>query len=186
MVPQLGTARLRIIWMSPNHGKGYKEVMFTKARRLLFILTCGSTLIAQVVVNNNGTDARSSVHPSITEADVKFGMMKNLINVNGPLTVGSPQLHRMGDEAASTVLRVLGSLPSSTQLTDQQKANIIEIVKKSFEQPKSITSRSNVRPNATSILLNMLEQNTDNAELKNNIAQARQSAGSAFSHLADQ
>ena len=121
----------------------------------------------------------------VTADDLKFEMIQNMIKTDGPLTVGFIQLHRMGDEAAVIVLKVLGSLPSPGKFSDAQKRKVLEIVNRAFEQPDSITNRSNVKPYATNLLLNLLKYDTEDVEIKTEISRLRSFAANAASQRFD-
>lgn len=121
----------------------------------------------------------------VTADDLKFEMIQNMIKTEGPVTTRIIQLHRMGDEAAVIVLKVLGSLPSPGKFSDAQKGKVLEIVNRAFEQPDSITNRSNVKPYATNLLLNLLNDDTEDVEIKTEISRLQSFAAKAASQRFD-
>ena len=122
----------------------------------------------------------------VTEDDLKLEMVRNMIRAGSPLTTGSVQLHGMGDGAAVTLLKLLGSTPSPAKWTDAQKTTVLEIINRAFEHPKSITNRSNVTPNATNLLLNMLNDGTEDLDIKAEISRTRTIAFTAAADLVPQ
>jgi hypothetical protein len=145
---------------------------------LLYVL--GFTLTAQIVIND-GPSSPVKRTP-VTEDDLHLAMMANMIKVDTPLTTALVQLHRMGDDAAVTLLKLLGSRASPTKFTDSQKRTVLEIIRRAFEHPNSITNRSNVTPNATNVLLNMLNDDTEDSDIKAEISRIRLFAADAASH----
>jgi hypothetical protein len=141
----------------------------------------GVSLLAQPAISR---DPSAPVgRPHFTADDVKLGMVRNMIRHGSPLTSGSIQLHRMGDEAAVLLIKALGSTQPPAKWTDAQKQTVLEIVSKAFEKPSQITNPSNLRPDATNFLLNMLEQETEDAEMKLQISQVRSRASDAAASL---
>ena len=141
----------------------------------------GVSLLAQTVINN---DPSAPVgRPVLTADDLKLGMIRNIIKHGSPLTYGSIQLHRMGDEAAVILIKVLGSTLPPAKWTDAQKRTVLEIVGKAFEKPNQITTPSNLTPNATNFLLNMLDEETEDGDIKLQISKARSRASDAAASL---
>jgi hypothetical protein len=89
----------------------------------------------------------------------------------------------MGDEAAVILLKILGSKPGSVKWTDEETKTILEILKIAFEHPKSILSRSDVKPRATTLLLRMIK--ADDPGLESEISRIEQSANAAASQRLD-
>jgi hypothetical protein len=146
-------------------------------RKLVLIACgCGLSLMAQTFSNGPGPVK----HKAVTQDDVKLREIETIFRLGLPLKIGAIQLHRMGDEAAVFLIKMLGSMQSATGLTDTQKRTILVMLNTAFEHPNAINNRSNVAPNATSFLLNMLEETTqDDPELKTQISQLRVFASEA-------
>jgi hypothetical protein len=89
----------------------------------------------------------------------------------------------MGDEAAVIVIKVLGSTRSPAKRTDAEKRIVLEIFGKVFEKPNQITTQSNLAPNATSFLLNMLDEETEDADIEVRISQVKSRASEAAASL---
>ena len=106
-----------------------------------------------------------------------------MLRHGSPLTYGSIQLHRMGDEAAVILIKVLGSTRSPAKWTDAEKRIVLEILGKAFEKPNQITTQSNLTPNATNFLLNMLDEETEDADIKVQISQVKSRASDAAASL---
>jgi hypothetical protein len=119
----------------------------------------------------------------ITADDVKFALVSNILAAGSPVSEGSVQLHGMGDEAAVILLKILGSKPGSVKWTDEETKTILEILKIAFEHPKSILSRSDVKPRATTLLLRMIK--ADDPGLESEISRIEQSANAAASQRLD-
>ncbi len=119
----------------------------------------------------------------VTEDDVQMGLVRNILKAGSPVTKGSVQLHGMGDEAAVILLKILGSMPSPAKWTDDEKKTILEIINRAFEHPKSITNRSNKTPNATNLLLRILNDDTEDHNIKTEISRTRSFAADAASRL---
>lgn len=151
-----------------------------KWKPLFLLHVFGFALAAQTLVN--GAISRPGKRSPVTEDDLKLAMIQNMIKADTPLTGGFVQLHRMGDEAAVILLKILGSTPSSTKFTDIQKRTVLEIINRAFEHPNSIANRSNVIPRATNLLLNMLNNNTEDSDVKAEISRTRDFAAAAASH----
>ncbi|MGA3186241.1 MAG: hypothetical protein ABSF22_03955 [Bryobacteraceae bacterium] len=145
---------------------------------ILIACGCGLTLTAQAVVNNGGAGPEVK-HRVVTQDDVKLGEIEGIFRAGLPLKTGAIQLHRMGDEAAVFLIKMLGSMPSATGLTDTQKRTVFVMLNTAFEHPNAINNPSNVAPNATSFLLNTLEETTQDPELKTQISQLRVFASGA-------
>lgn len=119
----------------------------------------------------------------ITEADVQIGLVRNILKAGSPVTKGSVQLHGMGDEAAVILFKILGSKPSTAKWTADEKKTILEMINRAFEHPKSISNRSNVTPNATNLLLRMMNDDTEDPDIKAEISRTRSFAANAAAQL---
>jgi hypothetical protein len=111
--------------------------------------------------------------PPVTADDLNLQIVRHILTAGSPITAGSVQLHRMGDEAAVLLIKHLGSTPTPVKWNDLQKKTAIEMMAKAFEHPNSITNTSDVTPNATNFLLNMLAAETEDLDLKAQISQAK-------------
>jgi hypothetical protein len=127
-----------------------------------------------------------NTHTPVTEDDVKLGTVRNILTAGSPVMTGTVQLHRMGDEAAVILIKLLGSTPSPVKWTDAQKRTVLEMINRAFEHPKSITNRSNATPNATNFLLNYLNADTEDPDIKAEISQTRAFAFKAAANLGPQ
>jgi len=141
----------------------------------------GISLLAQSRFNR---DPSAPVgRPVITADDMKRGMISNMLRYGSPFTFGSIQLHRMGDEAAVILIKILGSTRPPAKWTDAQKRTVLEILGKAFEKPNQITTQSNLTPDTTNFLLNMMDEETDDADIKLQISQVRSTASDAAASL---
>jgi hypothetical protein len=108
---------------------------------------------------NRPVDAKQSVPPSVV-------LMRQLIENGIPNSrAGTVQLHRMGDQAALTVISIVGT----ERLIPKQISNVLDIIHVAFELYASIDLSSR-EPRATSVLLQLLGTETDNPDLKERIA----------------
>jgi hypothetical protein len=151
-------------------------------RKLLVTpLFVGVSLLSQTVINNDPS-APVGRHV-VTADDMKLGMIRNMLRHGSPIATGSIQLHRMGDEAAVILIKLLGSTRPPAKWTDAQRRTVLEILNKAFEKPNQITAQSNLTPDATNFLLNMLAEETDDADIELQISQVRSRASDAAASL---
>jgi hypothetical protein len=109
----------------------------------------------------------------VTADDVNLGIVINILTAGLPITTGSVHLHSLGDEVAVLLIKHLGSTPSPVKWTDSQRMTAVEMMARAFEHPKSITNPSDVTPKATNFLLNMLDAETEDPDIKAKISQAK-------------
>jgi hypothetical protein len=88
---------------------------------------------------------------------------------SSPLTVGNAQLHRLGDQAAVDIMRVLGE----KTLTEAQMPTVLDMLHKAFERPAAIVNHSNRAPRATSFLLQVLDTSAQDQSIKQRIAETK-------------
>ena len=81
------------------------------------------------------------------------------------------QLHRMGDQAAQTVIATIGT----RALTERETLNIVDILNVSFEAPKAIPTGPNRTPQATILLLENLEALAQDQTVRDRIITVRNS-----------
>src|SRR6185437_3762595 len=75
---------------------------------------------------------------------------RKMLQSNPNPTTGSPQLHRMGDEAAVNIMKVLGE---GVPLSDTNEFTILDMIHTAFEFPEAIMVPFDRHPDATSFLL---------------------------------
>jgi hypothetical protein len=156
--------------------------MSINRKRLFMSWAFGLTLTAQTLISNNGSSPVIN-HKVVTEDDFKRQEVQAMFTRGLPLRAGAVQLHRMGDEAAVILMKVLGSTQSSAALTDAQTRTVLALLTAAFEPPNAITNRSNVEPSATRFLLNMIDESTQDAELKSQISQVRSLTSNSVTRL---
>jgi hypothetical protein len=83
----------------------------------------------------------------------RLQLVKHLMQTPNEVTDSAVQLHRMGDEAAVDVLKVLGASSSPTT-ADLQTA--LDIIHTAFEKPIAILDPINEKPRAAIFLLQYL------------------------------
>jgi hypothetical protein len=124
---------------------------------------------------------REAPNLSISPELYRLQIVERIFDAGSPVTVGSTQLHRMGDEAAASLLRIIGNRPS--QLTQAQKMTILEMIQKAYELPQAISLDVNKHVGATSFLLQYLEASNDDNSVKEAIASTRQKLEGVAQHL---
>lgn len=89
--------------------------------------------------------------------------IKRLMSMPSPLKFGQIDLNRMGDEASTDVLKILGTNPS---LTSEQQKTVLDIVHMSFEHPAAILNPADKKPLAATFLLRFLRNTTQDEAVK--------------------
>lgn len=81
------------------------------------------------------------------------------------------QLHRMGDQAAQTIITVIGR----RALNEREVLNILDILTAAFAYPRAIPRGPHRTPQAESVLLQTLANSAQDQTLKDRIASVRAS-----------
>jgi hypothetical protein len=109
-------------------------------------------------------------HAKISPEDFRLLTIKHLMQSPSPLQVGNAQLHRLGDQAAVDIMKVLGTgTPSEAQVP-----TILDMLRKAYERPAAILKPSDRQPKAVLFLLQALDSATQNQSIKLNIAQTKE------------
>jgi len=109
-------------------------------------------------------------HIPKTAEEYRFETVKQLFVTGSPVRAGTVQLHRMGDEAAVYIIRIVGD----QTLRTSQITTISEMVRTSFGRPAAIVNTSNRNPKGTLLLLQYLDAVTHDPSCKQSIADTRQ------------
>lgn len=122
----------------------------------------------------NGGALKPSNQPHVFAGPEEFRLeivRRLMLGPTSRPTTGSVQLHRMGDEAAVDIVKILGG---GTSLSAAGALTVLDIVHTAFEHPLSIASPSDQHPNATLFLLHWMDTSTQDRELKGHIGEAIQ------------
>ena len=106
---------------------------------------------------------------------------RKMLQSNPNPTTGSPQLHRMGDEVAVNIMKVLGE---GIPLSDTNELTIWDMIHTTFEFPEAIMVPFDRHPDATSFLLRWMDSSTQDQDLKERTAQTRQYVQAAADKMA--
>lgn len=106
---------------------------------------------------------------------------RKMLQSNPNPTTGSPQLHRMGDEAAVNIMKVLGE---GVPLSGTNELTILDMIHTAFEFPEAIMVPFDRHPDATFFLLRWMDSSTQDQDLKERIGQTRQYVQAAAGKVA--
>lgn len=106
---------------------------------------------------------------------------RKMLQSNPNPTTGSPQLHRMGDEAAVNIMKVLGE---GVPLSGTNELTILDMIHTAFEFPEAIMVPFDQHPDATFFLLRWMDSSTQDQDLKERIAQTKQYVQAAADKVA--
>lgn len=109
----------------------------------------------------------ASGFPTVSREEFKLTTIRNIMNSPHPLQRGHVQLHRMGDDAAVAIMKVLAK--RDRVLSRNDFLTILDMVRIAFEQPACIVILADRTPQATLFLLSSLDQSTDDKDLKEKI-----------------
>jgi hypothetical protein len=116
--------------------------------------------------------------PKYTPEEFRLLTIKLLMERPSPLLVGNAQLHRLGDQAAVDIMKILGGKSAS----DAQIPTILDMLRKAYEVPKAILIHADRQPKASLFLLGALEGHTEDWSLKQRISEMRQNLQAATSN----
>ncbi|MBN9663531.1 MAG: hypothetical protein J0H49_35360 [Acidobacteria bacterium] len=109
-------------------------------------------------------------HAALSAGEFRLLTIKHLMQQPSPLAVGNAQLHRLGDQAAADIIKVIGG----GRLADAQMPTVIDMLHKAYERPAAILNPSDRKPTASLFLLNVLESTTQSDSIKARIGDLRQ------------
>jgi hypothetical protein len=84
--------------------------------------------------------------------------------------VGNAQLHRLGDQAAVDIMKILGG----KSVSDAQIPTILDMLRKAYEAPKAILIAADRQPKASLFLLGALAGYAEDSSLKQRISEMKQ------------
>lgn len=109
----------------------------------------------------------------MTAEEFRLLTIEYLMTSPSPLKIGSVQLHRMGDHAATYILQVVQT--RKNWLSDAEAHTVLDMILKAYETPAAITSMADRGTLSSMILLQRLEASTQDAGVKGRIPLVRQS-----------
>jgi|GEM_PF-4934552 len=109
------------------------------------------------------TAGRPSAGPLLSGRDLTIEMIKRMMASNKPLTLNSPRLKRMGDQAASDVLTIMAG---RGPLNAAEQQRVLEILHMAYERPTAIVNTLLRNPQNTLTLLQRLSESTSDFSLK--------------------
>jgi hypothetical protein len=122
------------------------------------------------VVKNGISQTPSDTHPKRSAQEFRLVVIQRLMERPSPLTVGDAQLHRLGDQAAVDIMKVLGE----NALGEAQTPTVLDMLHKAFERPAAIVNHSDRAPKAASFLLRVLDAEAQDQIVKQRIAETRE------------
>ena len=116
---------------------------------------------------------KNQLHQVFTARQVVIEEIRGLISSPTPLTeLNAPLLRRMGDGAAAEIAAIL---KTRSPLAKTEQQNVAQILHKAFENPGTITIRSNqTTPRETLALLDQLMAGTADLDFKQALGDTRQ------------
>ena len=106
---------------------------------------------------------------------------RKMLQSNPNPTTGSPQLQRMGDEAAVNIMKVF---VEGVPLNDTSELTILDMIHTAFEFPEAIMVPFDQHPDTTFFLLRWMDSSTQDQELKQHIAEIKQYVQAAADKVA--
>lgn len=120
-------------------------------------------------VFTTGSGIHFGPHPSndpSTPEEWRLSLVARLIALPSPVHNGAPQLYGMGDEAATDIVRILGT---RAPLTVAEQRSTLDVIHMSFEHPESIVDPNYRKPLATLFLLQYIGTATEDASIRNRV-----------------
>jgi hypothetical protein len=108
--------------------------------------------------------------PKYSAEESRVLLIKRLMEQPSPSPAGSIQLHRLGDQAAVDIMKILGG----KSVSDAQIPTILDMLRKAYELPKAILIAADRQPKASLFLLSALEDHTEDSSLKQRISEMKQ------------
>lgn len=102
----------------------------------------------------------------MTAAEFSLLTVEHILNSGSPLKLGAVQLHRMGDDLAVNLIKVIAK---SGKLSRDQTSTALDMIEKAFERPQSILSAVDRSPRATVSLLRTMALSSDDSAAKERI-----------------
>ena len=153
--------------------------MKTRVRIAVLFLTSIYAALGQTPRIVYGTSLKpGGPHPKYSAVEFRLLTMKRLMERPSPLQVGNAQLHRLGDQAAVDIMKILGG----ASVSDAQMPTILDMLHKAFEVPKAIILIADRQPKASLFLLGALEGYTQDWNLKQRISEMKQGIQAATSN----
>jgi hypothetical protein len=145
--------------------------MKTRVRIVVLVLTFICAAVGQTPSGLDGFSVRpGGSHPKYSAEDFRLLTIKRLMEQPSPLLVGNAQLHRLGDQAAVDIMKIL----AGKSVSDAQVPTILDMLRKAYELPKAILIAADRQPKASLFLLGALEGHTEDSSLKQRISEMRQ------------
>jgi hypothetical protein len=154
--------------------------MKTRACIVVLVLTfiCGAGGQTPSIVDSYSLKPPPTPRVKYSAEEYRLLTIEHLMEQPSPLQVGNPQLHRLGDQAAVDIMKILGGKSAS----DAQIPTILDMLRKAYEVPKAILIHADRQPKASLFLLGALESHTEDWSLKQRISEMRQNLQAAKSN----
>ncbi|WP_321474652.1 hypothetical protein [uncultured Paludibaculum sp.] len=129
----------------------------------------GQTAAPQIY---EGTRAKQPSEPHRKRSADEFRLVTiaHLMQQPSPLEVGNTQLHRLGDQAAADIVKILGD----GTLREAQVPIILDMLHKAFERPAAILRPNDRTPGATLFLLRTIAVSSHDPAITQRIEELRQ------------
>ena len=137
--------------------------------QLLSALLAAVSVYGQVTLSHPTPEPAQS-HRELTPESYRRAVIDAIMQEGTPIK-RARLLHRMGDDAAVNVLRVIGEKQS---LTPTQKETILAILETAFQRPESISNANDKEPRVTLFVLQWISASAENDALKRQATQTRQ------------
>ena len=146
--------------------------MNARVRIVVLVLTSVCAAAGQIPGPFDGRSLKPGGPPvKYTAEEFRVLTLKRLMEHPSPLQVGDVQLHRLGDQAAVDIMKILGGKSAS----EAQIPTILDMLRKAYELPKAILVAADRQPRASLFLLGALEGQTEDWSLKQRISEMKQS-----------
>jgi hypothetical protein len=153
--------------------------MKTRIRTAFLCLTSICAALGQTPSIVDGISSRpGGPHPKYSVEEFRLLTIKRLMERPSPLQVGDAQLHRLGDQAAVDIMRILGG----ASVSDAQIPTILDMLQKAYERPRAILVAADRGPKAGLFLLGALEGYAQDWNLKQRISEMKRGLQAATSN----
>jgi hypothetical protein len=120
-------------------------------------------------------------HVAVTPESYRLALVEASLNEGPPLKRGI-QLHRMGDEVASDLLKTIGANQS---LSQTQRNTSLALLQEAFAKPELIKNKSDRDPKLTMFVLQWLSNSDEDPDVKDRISGVQQKIQAALSQNKD-
>lgn len=120
-------------------------------------------------------------HVAVTPESYRLALVEASFHEGLPVKRGL-QLHRMGDEVASDLLKTIGANQS---LSQAQRDTCLALLQEAFAKPELIKNKSDRDPKLTMFVLQWLSNSAEDPDVKDRITDVQQKIQDALSQSKD-